>query len=151
MDCLHKTSINYSYEEYKKFNMALVKKKHLILLSAIAVLCIIAGGILLKNLFLILFGIVYPFLFILSIHSGIKKTFNSNKLLQNIEVNYEFYEDHMLEKHEGGEANVPYDKLDEIIETKTNFYLMIAKNQGFMILKSNMPEGLDEFIRNLKK
>ena len=89
-------------------------------------------------------------LFLLAMQSGVKRIYNSNKLMQNIDVTYEFYKDHLLEKHDGGEANVPYDKLNEIIETKTNFYIMISKNQGFMISKEGMPEGLEEFIRNIK-
>lgn len=36
------------------------------------------------------------------------------------------------------------------IETKTNFYLMISKNQGHMLLKENMSDDLQNFIRKLK-
>ena len=151
MDYLYKTTTKFTLEEYKKFNKALIKKRHLYLLSIIAVAFILASGILLKNIFLIIFAVIYPFLFLISMNIGVKRTFNSNKLLQNVEVEYEFYNDYLLEKHEGGEAKVPYEKLDEIIETKTNFYLMIAKNQGFMISKENFPEGLEDFIKNLKK
>lgn len=45
---------------------------------------------------------------------------------------------------------VEYNKLNEIIETKTNFYLMISKNQGHMVLKENMSDDLQNFIRKLK-
>ena len=71
-------------------------------------------------------------------------------MVQNVDVHYEFYEDFLVEKTENGEMKVEYSKLDEIIETKTNFYLMIAKNQGCMISKTDMPSGLDEFIRKIK-
>ncbi len=150
MECLYKTTTKFTLEEYKKFNTAIIKKRHLILMSIIAVLFILAGGILLDNLFLIIFAIVYPVLFYICMQAGVKRVYNSNKLLQNAEATYEFYDDYVYEKHDGGEAKVPYEKLDEIIETKTNFYLMIAKNQGFMISKENMPEGLDEFLRSKK-
>lgn len=150
MEYLYKTSTKFTLEEYKKFNNALIKKKHLLALSILAVILILAGGILLENIFLIIFAIIYPFLFYISIQIGVKRVFNSNKLLQNAEVTYEFFEDYLYEKHDGGETKVPYDKLDEVIETKTNFYLMIAKNQGFMISKENMSEDMQNFIRKLK-
>ena len=150
MECLYKTTTKFTIEEYRKFNLAIIKKKNLPLLSIFAFLCLLIGGILLKNNVLVVFAILYPVLLYIALQIGVKRVFNSNKLLQNTEVTYEFYEDYMIEKHEGGEAKVPYEKLDEIIETKTNFYLMIAKNQGFMISKENMPEGLEEFIRSKK-
>ena len=40
--------------------------------------------------------------------------------------------------------------MDCLYKTKTNFYLMLAKNQGFILVKDNFPEGLDEFLRNIK-
>ena len=150
MECKYKTTTKFTMEEYKKFNNALIKKRKINILAAIAFLCLLVGGILLKNNVLVVFAILYPVLLYIAMQIGVKRVFNSNKLLQNTEVTYEFYEDYMIEKHEGGEAKVPYEKLDEIIETKTNFYLMIAKNQGFMISKENMPEGLEEFIRSKK-
>ena len=43
-----------------------------------------------------------------------------------------------------------YEKLYKIIETETNFYLMISKTQGFVLVKNNMPEGLVEFIKTIQ-
>lgn len=151
MDCLFKTTTKFTLDEYRKFNRAIIKKKRILLISIIAVVLIVVSGIILDNTFFIIFAIFYPFLLLIAMNIGVKRTFNSNKLLQNVVVEYEFYQDYLLEKHESGEAKVPYEKLDSIIETKTNFYLMIAKNQGFMISKENLPEGLEDFIRNIKK
>lgn len=150
MDCLFKTTTKITLEEYKKFNWELVKKRHLLLWGIIAFVCLLVGGILLKNVVLIAFAIIYPILFYIALKIGINRVYNSNKLIQNVEITYEFYNDFIYEKHDGGEVKIPYEKLSEIIETKTNFYFMIAKNQGFMISKENMPEGLDEFIRSRK-
>lgn len=150
MECLFQTTTKYTYEEYKKFNFALLKRRHVIPLIILAEILILVGGILSQYNFLIIFAVLYPFIFAWSLFHGIKKVYNSNKVTQDEEIKFEFYEDHFEEKHESGNANITYDKLNEIIETKTNFYLMIAKNQGFMLLKENMPEGLEEFIHHLK-
>ena len=93
----------------------------------------------------------YPLILYIVQENNIKKVFKSNKIVQNIDVHYEFYKDYLIEKNENGEMKVEYSKLDEIIETKTNFYLMIAKNQGYMISKADMPSGLDEFIKKMRK
>jgi hypothetical protein len=151
MECLYKTTTKFTIEEYRKFNRAVMHKNYIMVVTAIALLMIIVGGIVLESPFLIIFAILYPFLFFAATEIGVRRVFNSNKLLQNAEITYEFYEDYLHETHEGGEEKVSYDKFDRIIETKTNFYLMIAKNQGFMISKENMPDGLEEFIRGKKK
>ena len=150
MECLYKTTTKFTFEEYKRFNNAVMMKKHVLVIMIIAILLILLGGILLDNLFLIVFAILYPLMFILVKNHSVKKVFDSNKITQNVDVTFEFYEDYFEEKHEAGEAKIPYDKLNEIIETKTNFYLMIAKNQGYMISKQNMPDGLEEFIKKIK-
>ena len=151
MECLYKTTIKFTYEEYKKFNDAIMKKKYILIVLILACLFILIGVILLQNLVLIIFAIIYPFLFFLAKDIGVKKVFNSNSLLKDKEIFFEFYQDFFEIKHEAGDEKIPYDKLCDIVETKTNFYLMIAKNQGYIIKKDNMPEGLDEFIRSKKK
>ena len=150
MEPLYRLTNKYTYEEYKKFNRAVMLKKKTLIATIIAVLLILIGGILLESLFLILFAIIYPIIFVLLMNVGVKRVYNSNKILQDLDVNFEFYDDCFVVKHEAGEAKIPYDKLNEIIETKTNFYLMIARNQGYMVLKENMPEGFLEFIRGKK-
>ena len=65
-------------------------------------------------------------------------------------MNFEFYDTYFIETNEYGNTKLEYSKLHKIIETKTNFYLMLAKNQGFILVKDNFPEGLDEFLRNIK-
>ena len=150
MEPLYRLTNKYTYEEYKKFNRAVMLKKKTLIATIIAVLLILIGGILLESLFLILFAIIYPIIFVLLMNVGVKRVYNSNKILQDLDVNFEFYDDCFVVKHEAGEAKIPYDKLNEIIETKTNFYLMIARNQGYMVLKENMPEGFEEFIRGKK-
>ena len=150
MEPSYRTTNKYTYDEYKKFNRAVMLKKKTLIATIIAVLLILIGGILLESLFLILFAIIYPIIFVLLMNVGVKRVYNSNKILQDLDVNFEFYDDCFVVKHEAGEAKIPYDKLNEIIETKTNFYLMIARNQGYMVLKENMPEGFEEFIRGKK-
>ncbi len=151
MNCLYKVTSKFTLEEYRRFNNTIMRKKYLMVASIVAILLILTGGILLHSLPLILFALIYPILFFGAAEIGVRRVFNSNKLLQNMEITYEFYDDYIYEKHDGGEEKVPYEKLADIIETKTNFYLMIAKNQGFVISKENMPEGLGDFLRGKRQ
>ena len=99
---------------------------------------------------LILFAIIYPIVIALLQKRQIKKVWNSNKVAQNMNVRFDFYDTYFTEINDNGETRLEYDKLHKVIETKTNFYLMIAKNQGFILNKSNFPEGLEDFLRNIK-
>ena len=78
-----------------------------------------------------------------------KKVFYSNKLAVDAELNYDFYENHFVKTSSAGSEKIDYNRLLKIVETKTNFCLMIAINQGYMLKKADMPEGLDAFLRNL--
>lgn len=150
-ECLYKMTTKFTLEEYKRYNYAILKKRHHFLILAIFELFVILFGVTSQNAFLFVFAIIYPLILYIVQENNIKKVFKSNKIVQNIDVHYEFYKDYLIEKNENGEMKVEYSKLDEVIETKTNFYLMIAKNQGYMISKADMPSGLDEFIRKMRK
>ena len=102
------------------------------------------------NYFLILFAIIYPIIIAILQNRQIKKVWNSNKVAQNMNVKFDFYDTYFIEIDENGETRLEYNKLHKIIETKTNFYMMIEKNQGFILNKSNLPEGLSDFLKNIK-
>ena len=50
-----------------------------------------------------------------------------------------------------GFTTIPYDKLYRVVETPTNFYLMIARNQGMVIVKENCSAELIAFLQKLGK
>lgn len=150
MEPLYRVTSKLTFEEYKKFNNAVIKNNHIMLLLIVALILILLGGILLGNIFLLIFAFIYPFLFVIVKNISVKRTFESNKLTKNMDVTFEFYDDYFVEKHAVGEGKIFYNQLNNIIETKTNFYLMIAKNQGYMISKQDMPEGLEQFILKIK-
>lgn len=150
MEYLYTMNSKFTFEEYKKFNYALLKKRHHFLILAIYELILALIGIGTGNILILVFTLIFPLMLYWIQNRNIKKIYNSNKVVQDLDVNYEFYDTYLVEKSENGEMKIEYSKLDEIFETKTNFYLMIAKNQGYMLPKSDMPTGLEEFIRNIK-
>jgi len=150
MESLYKTKTINTFEEYKRFSRVLMYKKRSIIIYALLAAFLILDGIVLDNMIFIVFAVVYPFVIWLLHNMQVKKVFKTNKALQNAEVNFEFYNDYFTETNEYGNTKLEYNKLHKIVETKTNFYLMIAKNQGFILVKENFPEGLEEFLRNIK-
>ena len=150
MESLYKTKTINTFEEYKRFSRVLMYKKRSIIIYALLAVFLIFDSIVLHNPIFMLFAIIYPILIWVIHNRQVKKVFNTNKALQNAEVNFEFYDTYFAETNDYGNTKLEYSKLHKIVETKTNFYLMIAKNQGFILVKENFPEGLEEFLRNIK-
>ena len=157
MEPLFETSTQCTYEEYKKFSRVISLKEHkfaiTFFITEVVMFCcgLLSISLHLNDfvLFCFCFVIIYPVLLLCRTNASIKKTWNSNQLYQNSVSYYYFYGDHMEQKNELGTSQIPYDKLYRILETKTNFYLLIAKNQGVIIKKENCSEELIDFLKKL--
>jgi len=150
MDVLFKSSMKFTYDEYKKFTNAVIMLKTIIAVLLLELILLTIAYIFLNYYFLII-AVVFPIIFAIIQNINIKIVYNSNKIMQDIDVEYEFYKDYFYVKQPIGEAKIEYKMLSRIIETKTNFYLMIASNQGYMLLKANMSDELISFIRDKSK
>ena len=144
----HTTSKN-TFDEYKKYVLTLQKKRLILTISLLVVFFCIVGYFTKHTLFYVA-AVILPFLEYFSVVRPLKKLYYSNKLAVDAVLEYDFYDTYFTKKSVAGEDKIEYDKLAKIIETKTNFYLMLALNQGYMLKKEGMPKGLDEFIRKLK-
>lgn len=129
MNCLYRTTTKNTFEEYKRFSRILfMTKRNIIILSLLGAF-LIFDGILVKNTFFIALAFIYPVIMFLIHNQQLKKVFSSNKVLQNAVVNYEFYDTYFIETDKSGNTRLDYSSLHKVIETKTNFYLMIAKTK----------------------
>lgn len=159
MEPLHKTKTAYSFDEYFKFNKTLLFRQKnykaitvvlpiLYILTALCVFYLVR-----ETAYLILWAALFPvfiIVFIASFKRSVKKTYYSNKSITSCVAEFEFYDGYVAEKTENGESRIDYSKIYNIIETKTNFYIMLAINQGFIIVKENCTPELIEFIQSLK-
>lgn len=149
MEVLYHTKVQITFEEYKKYILTLSKPRLLITGILLFVFFMVIGT--LTRQFLFYFAaVLLPVLEYFSTTRPLKKVYYSNKLAVNSELEYDFYDSYFMKKSRVGEERIEYSKLYKIIETKTNFYLMIASNQGYMLIKENMPDGMDVFLRKLK-
>ena len=149
MDSLFHTTSKNTFDEYKKYVLTLQKKRLILTISLLVVFFCIVGYFTKHTLFYVA-AVIVPFLEYFSTVRPLKKLYYSNKLAVDAVLEYDFYDTYFTKKSVAGEDRIEYDKLAKIIETKTNFYLMLALNQGYMLKKEDMPKGLDEFIRKLK-
>lgn len=148
MERLYHVKSKNTFEEYKKFFLAL-NKKRMILTIVFMDLIFIMLGLLTRNVFFYVGVLLVPVLEYFAQVRPLKKVYYSNKLAVDAVLEYDFYDTYFTKKSASGEDRIEYIKLSKIVETKTNFYLMIALNQGYMFKKEDMPKGLDEFIRKL--
>ena len=160
MEPLYTTQFAHTLDEHIKFNKAVLKsqKSFIVLYILFAVLSIGLGilsynmvkniifSIFLALLFFILLLITFPS----ALKKSIKKAYYSNKTIDSEISDYKFYETEFTETDSHGSVTFPYTDLSQIIETKTNFYLMISKQQGYLIKKENCSTELIAFLSELK-
>ena len=79
------------------------------------------------------------------------KAYRSSKLSADLEFDLSFFEDHFDAVDPYDHSSIPYDKLDGIHETPTNFYLMTALSSGIILRKEDLPEGASEFLRGVQE
>lgn len=152
MELLYSTETNYTYEEYKRFNKMLSFRRSVIIKCIIIEVFVLFMACLMNSLYFVVFSIIYPIILLLLpvfLNKQSKSIWESNKVAQNLNVKFDFYDTYFIATDENGETRIAYNKLHKIIETKTNFYLLFSKNQGVILNKSNFPEGLSDFLRDI--
>ncbi|MBR5558802.1 MAG: YcxB family protein [Oscillospiraceae bacterium] len=151
MNSLFETHTIFTFEEYKKFMEAASNaKQNKLMLASVSVFFVILG-ITQKTPLLFVLAVAYPLLMMFTQKKGVEKAYKKATQMHDARIDYRFYEDHFVKVFAEAEDQIEYTKLHKIIETKTNFYLMISKTQGFVLVKENMPEGLAEFLGTVKK
>ncbi len=148
MEPLFTTNYVYNYEEYKKFSWRLAGRSLMILVCAYSLVLILLGIFAVNPVYIIL-GLVLPLVFWLIHSAKIKRIYKSNRIMDKLERVYKFYDTYLTVEDAKSNATVEYSKLYKIIFTKTNVYLMIAKNQGYMLIKKNFPDGLEEHLKQI--
>ena len=159
MKALFETKSEYTYDEYVKFSRTIQNKvQRLWLLQLIMIAAFLAlswlgwkKGDTADGIAYLIVAVLVPFIFYVVNKWTIKRLYKSNHALQGQISSFRFYQDHFEQDNALGHTSIPYDKLMGIVETKTNFYLLIAKNQGIILIKENCCPELISFVQNLKK
>lgn len=159
MEPLYKTQTAYSFEEYSKYNEAVLLKQKgfkAVMITLPVLYVLLMGAVFystreISTVFALLFALLLSTaIFIASFKKAVKKTYYSNKAITSCVADFEFYDNYVRELTQNGETKLEYSNIYKIIETKTNFYIMASVNQGFIIVKGNCPDGLIDFIKSIK-
>ena len=148
MDPLYQTTMEMTYPEYKRMCWALKRKKFLIVSGIISTLMLLLSilyfykGDIKEGVFYLAVAFLFPLLLIGLYSRSLHKNYYSQQWPKDHRVEYVFYEDRLTAKTEAGNAEVPYDKLYQVMETKTNFYLLVGANQSFAVKKADCTKEL---------
>ena len=153
---LFQTQTTYTFAEYRRYSRALQNKvMHRPLVIAVMMACLVLLALLsddnsMRVAFLIV-AVLTPLIFSLIGSRMEKKAYYANTAMQDVVLTYSFYPDHVETNNTLGFTTIPYDKLYRVVETPTNFYLLIARNQGMVIVKENCSAELIAFLQKLGK
>lgn len=153
---LFQTQTTYTFAEYRRYSRALQNKvMHRPLVIAVMMACLVLLALLSDDnsmrVAFLLVAVLTPLIFSLIGSWMEKKAYYANTAMQDIVLTYSFYSDHVETNNTLGFTTIPYDKLYRVVETPTNFYLMIARNQGIVIVKENCSAELIAFLQKLGK
>lgn len=163
MEPLFTTQTIYSFSEYKRWCLTLSQKRAKIITGVpIALFLLYAARFLFEptdTRSKILTLIIIAFfcgaligLFYIRRNRQIKKTYYSNQTVQkNGAVTIDFFDDYLISHGTDGYVEYRYANCYRIIETKTNFYIMMATNSGIIIIKQNCSPELIKFLHELKE
>jgi hypothetical protein len=144
----------YSVEEFMRFNRTLrFRNKKIvvflsildILLVALTVFCLING----RYIWAAIAGFYLVFLnwyLFRGTDHRMAKVFMRNTEIAGQQCEFLFFEDHFDAITKSGPTSIDYGKIKNIIETRTNVYIMYSDSQGIM-MKKPMPEGFVAFLR----
>lgn len=148
MNPVYQTTMEMTYPEYKRMCWALKRKKFFIVSGIVSTLTLLLSifylynGDVKESVFYLAVTFLFPLLLIGLYSRSLHKNYYSQQWPKDHRVEYVFYEDRLTAKTETGNAEVPYDKLYQVMETKTNFYLLIGANQCFAVKKADCTKEL---------
>ena len=154
---LYQTETVYTEAEYLRFAKTVqLRVGKLRLKAAAVILCFFVLALFsladANRQFALFYGIaavLFPLLLWGISHRRLKQAYASNKSLQGMRYEIRFYKDHMETAGSIGHSSVYYDKLFRVLETERNFYLMVSRNQGVVLIKANCTPELIQFVRGL--
>lgn len=155
VDSMYKTEMTWTPKEIRKLQYATLLQVNKWSIAVIAVLTLAmtalsAGFFNYTPLGWVLSFVITVILVILvgylSLAGSARRQYESYKLVQKT-CRMIFSEDGFEAGNDGFTTTVNFSELYRIIETKTNFYLYVSRQQAFGVVKENASEELMELLR----
>ncbi len=159
MEPLYTMEFDQSLEGYRRYNRALIlkNKKRIVLDAILLALCLASGifflcvGYVFEGVYFIAITFLIPVLTWLYRKHGIRKYYESNKLFKDLHEVMSFFEDRYEDDTSFSHEICRYADLYDIIETKTDFYLMVGIGRAQFVPKANCSPELIGFLQGLKE
>lgn len=150
---MYQTKAEITFDEYRRFCNA-VRSRSIWTTILIDEVLFILLGLLFSRWFVwvmvIAIGVLFPLILRAVLNRRLKEEYCSNLVVQGDQYTLLFYKDHLEKTGRSGTMQVQYRQIYQIVETKTNFYIMISKNQGIIVVKQNCLPELIAFLSKLK-
>ena len=153
----YEATTTYTFEEFERFGKTVAAKRLrtcdiIVILTylIIAVLSLWRGN----YIALLIYLIIIPIMMIASrvfLHFGFRHIWKSNKDAENLKTTFIFQLNGFQQKNKLNSRSYKYSELERIIETGTNFYLMVNQNQGSLLNKKDCSPDLIGFLRQRAK
>ena len=95
--------------------------------------------------------LVCVWLFTFGVDRSAKRYYRQYVVKEGTEQTILFFDDHYEQSTSNANANIAYKQLTAIHFTKTNIYLMRSPRVGVVIPLASCPQGLPEFLQDIKK
>ena len=152
MEPLFESQTEYTFDEYKNYNREILYKvknvnKTILILEVI----LLVFAFVTKDLTYVLGALLVPLIFKLIFYLQEKNAYRKNPQLHNMVMTQRFYEDHIDQESRLGTVTIYHYQIQNVLETKTNYYLLTGNNGTIMIVKVNCSMELLEHLRKLKE
>ncbi|MBR1816121.1 MAG: hypothetical protein IJ763_05410 [Lachnospiraceae bacterium] len=158
---LFETETRYTFEEYKRAcNTKVLNQKIRITITVICLVCMVLWGIngiinipggVVVGLSCLFFAIIFPIIMIARYNYSVKKSYNTFAAIRDAAYHFTFFENKMEIVKPHGKSDIEYGEIYDIVETKTNFYILASSTTlAAIIVKANCSDELIVFIQNLK-
>lgn len=144
-----KTQMNYEmYRDYYFFSMN--KRHQFMIYCALTVIILVVLGLVIRQPILLVLAILFPVAYYYSLQMKIRTNYVSKKHIKDMVYHYRFHDHHFSIISENGKVSVDYEKIQEVIETKNYFFLMVEKGKGYIINKDACSLHLLSLLYNIK-
>ena len=160
MEPLYSVKTTLTEEEFVRFNrfVAHSNKKNMaiiivcgLLILAYAINDFVTGSNVPRAVGFLVGMLVCVWLFTFGVGRTAKKYYRQYVAKEGSEQTILFFDDHYEQSTSNANANTTYKQLTAIHFTKTNIYLMRSPRVGVVLPLASCPQGLPEFLQDIKK
>ena len=160
MEPLYSVKTSLTEEEFVRFSrfVAHSNKKNTtiiiacgLLILAFAINDLVKGTNVLRAVGFLAGMLICVWLFTFGVGRTAKRYYRQYVVKEGPEQNIQFFDDHYEQSTANANANTTYKQLTAIHFTKTNIYLMRSPRVGVVIPLASCPQGLPEFLQDIKK